>query len=1560
MSRIVIVFLSFLFLIPQGSRAAGTLTTVVMTNQTPDNACTQPPSVTSFSPTEQVAWLWFLVTNVAAGDDYSVAFYTPAGQDFSPMDTDFESGDTGTVCYAVGMPIAGYTPATMPGTWNAYIFNKGVQIYKEPFTIAGSTSTCTYSLSPSSASVAASGGSGSFSVTLGSGCTASVSSDSWITFTISGTTVNYTVQPNTGTSSRVGHITVGPQGSSVGAQTFTVTQAGASGGGGTTSSNLIQNGDAESGPAIPGTGAAPSIPGWNTDGNISVVAYTDPSGDLTPTSPGPPNRGNNCFAGGPNNASSKMTQTVDLSAYAAAIDAGTQAYTLDGWLGGLSTQNDNAAVTVTFENASGGSLGTATIGPVLSADRGGVSELVERSTSGTIPTGTRKMLVTVTFTRTDGAYNDGALDNLSFVLGSGGSTATGTSITITNPGFETIPSNPAWINCAGNGGPGTGGAGCQDTLNGIVPGWTASNTTSIGLFQPGPNLFTLPWPAAEGQTAAQVNSGTLSQVVSATLQVSTLYTLQVDVGRRLDNQYPSTPPTVQLFAGNTLIASATGAQPPLGGWTTWTGTYQSSASDPLAGQPLKIVLGAIAVQGDFDNVRLTASGAGGGTTGVSVYYRFENGTAGATATGSGSIVDSMGNQNGTPSGSAVYSSDVPLSTLGGVANKLSLNLATNGSVQFPGAFPLNTLTNATVEFYVKPTGTNSQMFFLWTRTDSTDANRFNMGVINGNSIGFDYREPNGTWHIIFPGGGPLQISNTGWSHVAVVKSGNVWTGYINGVQMGQPVTDANPNLPTNTGWTLNGSNLGQFAGLLDEFRISNSALTPSQFLPPVSGGATCTYSLSPSSASPGATQATGSITVTAGTGCAWTATSNATSWITITAGASGSGNGTVSYTVAANTGTTSRTGTITVGGQTFTVNQAAAAACSYSMTPSTNTMGAQGGSGSFVVTTGSTCSWSASVSSSASSWLHLGSSTSGTGGGTVGYSADVNTSTVSRTGIITVGGQTFTLTEAGGASATAPSINSGGIVNAVSNQGGGGIAQGSMFSIYGTNLGPTVPSTGWTAYQFPIPDTVNNVIVNVTAGSTTLRAYLLFVRADQINAIMPSGTPLGTVQVTVSYNGVVSAAAPVTIVKTAVGINSSAYGSGPGIIKNYNSDSNQPYNTASTPAKPNQVEIIVGTGLGAISTPDNQSPPGGAPTTPVQVVIGGIQAGVTYSGRAPGNAGQDQINFTVPSNVPLGCSVPLQVSAGGTWSNTVRIAISSDGSHCQDSFNPLAGLSTTGGKIGTLGLIRVNFSGQLDPTSTSSTTATLDLGFGTFTKTNPGTDFTYSPIANLPPPGTCASTSKANLDLSAVMGNASSLDPTIAAALDAGAQLTVTGGAGGATGTMTQELGVTGPYVGVFGGVMNVSGVTMPPPFLDGGPFTISGTGGADVKKFSATVALAPAITWTNPPSTINRSSPLTLNWTGGSSSQTVMILGGSSDQNSGASGGFLCIAPAGAHSFTVPVNSLVTLVPTGGATSSSGPVGFLSLMPMNFGSTQNFTAQGLDLGIIFDSTMTAQTVQVQ
>ena len=88
--------------------------------------------------------------------------------------------------------------------------------------------------------------------------------------------------------------------------------------------------------------------------------------------------------------------------------------------------------------------------------------------------------------------------------------------------------------------------------------------------------------------------------------------------------------------------------------------------------------------------------------------------------------------------------------------------------------------------------------------------------------------------------------------------------------------------------------------------------------------AACSYSIAPTSASFNSSGGSGSIQVTTGAGCTWTATSNASTWVSISSGNNGTGNGTVNYTVAANASASSRTGTMTVGGQTFTVNQAGA------------------------------------------------------------------------------------------------------------------------------------------------------------------------------------------------------------------------------------------------------------------------------------------------------------------------------------------------------------------------------------------------------------------------------------------------------------------------------------------------------------------------------------------------------------------------------------------------------------------------------------------------------------
>ncbi|HEY6339878.1 MAG TPA: SBBP repeat-containing protein [Bryobacteraceae bacterium] len=82
--------------------------------------------------------------------------------------------------------------------------------------------------------------------------------------------------------------------------------------------------------------------------------------------------------------------------------------------------------------------------------------------------------------------------------------------------------------------------------------------------------------------------------------------------------------------------------------------------------------------------------------------------------------------------------------------------------------------------------------------------------------------------------------------------------------------------------------------------------------------ATCSFTFSePSEAS--AAGGSGNITITTTPECGWNATSNS-AWITLTSSTSGQGDGSVSYSVAANTGAT-RSGTLTIAGNTITIAQ---------------------------------------------------------------------------------------------------------------------------------------------------------------------------------------------------------------------------------------------------------------------------------------------------------------------------------------------------------------------------------------------------------------------------------------------------------------------------------------------------------------------------------------------------------------------------------------------------------------------------------------------------------------
>ncbi len=178
--------------------------------------------------------------------------------------------------------------------------------------------------------------------------------------------------------------------------------------------------------------------------------------------------------------------------------------------------------------------------------------------------------------------------------------------------------------------------------------------------------------------------------------------------------------------------------------------------------------------------------------------------------------------------------------------------------------------------------------------------------------------------------------------------------------------------------------------------------------PVLIGFAPCALSLSTISESFPPTGGQGGFSISGSGSCGWTAISN-DSWIVVVEGDSGSGNGKVFYEVRDNFSTIPRTGTISVGGQTFTVVQnGIVTSCDYGMSPSLRSFASGGGAGSVSMTATPGCSWSATANVS---WITF-TSASGVGNGTMSYTVGVNPGGT-RTGRITVAGRVHTVKQKG-------------------------------------------------------------------------------------------------------------------------------------------------------------------------------------------------------------------------------------------------------------------------------------------------------------------------------------------------------------------------------------------------------------------------------------------------------------------------------------------------------------------------------------------------------------------
>ncbi len=186
-----------------------------------------------------------------------------------------------------------------------------------------------------------------------------------------------------------------------------------------TTPNLIQNPGGESS-AGSTDGMPVAAPKW-TKGPQSGFTPVKYGAALYPTlsTPGPPSRGKNFFAGGPYGTRTVVTasQKISLTAYATAISKGSVKYTLSGWFGGTTDEDDNAKLSVTFKSATGATVGTSgSIGGFKAADRGNVTKFLPASKAGAVPKTARTALDTVTMQWAQGIYINGYCDNLSLVL----------------------------------------------------------------------------------------------------------------------------------------------------------------------------------------------------------------------------------------------------------------------------------------------------------------------------------------------------------------------------------------------------------------------------------------------------------------------------------------------------------------------------------------------------------------------------------------------------------------------------------------------------------------------------------------------------------------------------------------------------------------------------------------------------------------------------------------------------------------------------------------------------------------------------------------------------------------------------------------------------------------------------------------------------------------------------------------------------------------------------------------------------------------------------------------
>jgi uncharacterized protein (TIGR03437 family) len=227
-----------------------------------------------------------------------------------------------------------------------------------------------------------------------------------------------------------------------------------------------------------------------------------------------------------------------------------------------------------------------------------------------------------------------------------------------------------------------------------------------------------------------------------------------------------------------------------------------------------------------------------------------------------------------------------------------------------------------------------------------------------------------------------------------------------------------------------------------------------------------------------------------------------------------------------------------------------------------------------------------------------------------------------------------------------------------------GCSPGTVATLLGRGFVNTAAKSAATG---PIPIEVNGLRVRMNGNYVPV----YFASESQVNIQCPESAPNSVLTLVVESQTGSSPPLSTTLQYATPGIFTlDGSGKGQGAVLIANSSAVVMAHTnrlPSQPAKPGDSISIYATGLGPVTVnlPSGQPAPLDTlvhSVAPVDVVIGGVNAKVTFAGLAPGYTGLFQVNAKIPASAPVGDTVTVWIvthapNGSTVQSNVVTIAI---------------------------------------------------------------------------------------------------------------------------------------------------------------------------------------------------------------------------------------------------------------------------------------------------------------